>query len=327
MSSQQLIGSRISLISKKDIRYEGILYGIDVENSSVTLQDVKSWGTENRVEGPQVPASDEIFGCIVFRGQDIKDLHVHDTPAEAPKPAQPMVAPPPGALGPPPVPAQEQQQRADTGKLEGGGKPAKYQPPHKKPNFKPKGEGGKRGGDSAPPGPSGPHAIPGKTVGTGDHLMARPNRGGGGIAVESEEFDFQAALSQFDKDAERTEIYGVGTAADAAGGLDGGEALALAAAPAPAPKKYNKSSFFDEISCDALDGRHRVPGFTERKLNTETFGATGVNTGNRQDRVLNLVIKEQHLLARYQGRGRGGYRGGYRSYNQRSGSGTQGTST
>jgi Scd6-like Sm domain len=36
--SAQLIGSRISLISKKDIRYEGILYNIDVTQSSVTLQ-------------------------------------------------------------------------------------------------------------------------------------------------------------------------------------------------------------------------------------------------------------------------------------------------
>lgn len=38
------IGSRISLISKSDIRYEGILYTINMEESSIALKD----GTHNR---------------------------------------------------------------------------------------------------------------------------------------------------------------------------------------------------------------------------------------------------------------------------------------
>lgn len=36
--SGDLIGSRISLISRKDIRWEGILVQVDRENASVTLQ-------------------------------------------------------------------------------------------------------------------------------------------------------------------------------------------------------------------------------------------------------------------------------------------------
>lgn len=34
-----LIGSRISLISNKDLRYEGVLFNINAEESSVTLQN------------------------------------------------------------------------------------------------------------------------------------------------------------------------------------------------------------------------------------------------------------------------------------------------
>jgi len=34
-----LIGSQISLISNKDIRYEGTLFAINAEESSVTLQN------------------------------------------------------------------------------------------------------------------------------------------------------------------------------------------------------------------------------------------------------------------------------------------------
>lgn len=40
-----LLGSRISLISNKDIRYEGILFAINQQESSVTLQN----GTQNKV--------------------------------------------------------------------------------------------------------------------------------------------------------------------------------------------------------------------------------------------------------------------------------------
>jgi len=37
--SAELLMSRISLISRKDIRWEGILVQVDRENASVTLQD------------------------------------------------------------------------------------------------------------------------------------------------------------------------------------------------------------------------------------------------------------------------------------------------
>uniref|UniRef100_A0A0M3JTL0 LSM14 domain-containing protein n=1 Tax=Anisakis simplex TaxID=6269 RepID=A0A0M3JTL0_ANISI len=74
------IGSKISLISKLDIRYEGILYTVDKNESTIALAKVRSFGTEDRPTVNPVPARNDVYDYIIFKASDIKDLIVCDTP-------------------------------------------------------------------------------------------------------------------------------------------------------------------------------------------------------------------------------------------------------
>lgn len=62
----------------------------------MALQNVRAYGTEGRQtdDGIAVPASEQIHPYLLFRGQDIKDLHVHENvAAPAPTPVATATVP------------------------------------------------------------------------------------------------------------------------------------------------------------------------------------------------------------------------------------------
>lgn len=78
---QSFIGARISLTSVADIRYKGILMGINHAESTIQLSDVVSMGTESRRPPAEfIPPSDTSYGTVVFRATEVKDLAIDPTP-------------------------------------------------------------------------------------------------------------------------------------------------------------------------------------------------------------------------------------------------------
>lgn len=66
-------------------RYVGTLVNINSEQSTVSLDNVRSYGTEGRRGGnDEYGPSDAVYEQIVFRGSDVKDLRIEETPKEEP---------------------------------------------------------------------------------------------------------------------------------------------------------------------------------------------------------------------------------------------------
>ncbi|CCD25881.2 Scd6p NDAI_0G01050 [Naumovozyma dairenensis CBS 421] len=102
----QYIGKTISLISVTDNRYVGLLEGIDSEKGTVTLNEVRCFGTEGRKGwGPdEIYPTNNIYKSVKFNGNEVKDLSILEVSIEDVHPVLP-----PSATPVVPVPIAEQQ--------------------------------------------------------------------------------------------------------------------------------------------------------------------------------------------------------------------------
>ncbi|KAK4148830.1 Scd6-like Sm domain-containing protein [Chaetomidium leptoderma] len=98
----EFIGLTASLSS-----YSGTLHSINSDDSTVSLENVRSFGTEHRKTNPAefVPGSEQLYEYIVFRGTDVKDLRIEEGPAPAKEDKPPAVPNDPAILGARPRPA------------------------------------------------------------------------------------------------------------------------------------------------------------------------------------------------------------------------------
>ena len=242
MSGVPYLGSKISLISKSAIRYEGILVDVNPQESTITFEQVRFFGTEGRRPGNEIPAMDKVFECVVFRSADIEDLQVYEeAPAVAAKSAPAI--PDPAVVSS--VEAKEEVVRmpprnyasavnASAGNNAGSNANNAYSSAQSKPRSY-----------STAAASSAPQQHQHRPT---HHYQPRPAK----VVVPDSEFDFSSANARFSKDS-----------------MD--EVTETQAAPS-----YNKhASFFDDISCQAKEqqnGERAERNRNERDLNMETFG-------------------------------------------------------
>ena len=75
------MGSKISLITNALVRYEGILSEVDPIKKSMTLINVRSFGTEGRRKGVnEIPVIDNEIPQVQFKVDQIKDFKIIDKP-------------------------------------------------------------------------------------------------------------------------------------------------------------------------------------------------------------------------------------------------------
>ncbi|KDQ61288.1 hypothetical protein JAAARDRAFT_205014 [Jaapia argillacea MUCL 33604] len=274
------IGKPISLISHSDVRYRGILAGIDPAASTIQLSNVFSMGTESRrPPNEYIPPVQEPYQYIIFRASEVKDLavdepmqqrrNVHDDPAVLGASAGPPGPPPAIQPGYPPVPAVAPQYAT----IAGGVPPhpqvqqvAPKPPPQQAPVPQPapaqqqqQQQQQQRGGGSAQT------ALDSVERAIGDLRGGRrgggAGRGGGrdikagDLRVPTTDFDFESSNKRFDKKAATPKSPAIESGpATPNGNGESDEAGKEVAEAKEDDSAYNPTkSFFDSLSSSASE--------------------------------------------------------------------------
>jgi len=282
------IGSRLSLLSKMGVRYEGVLYSVDSKESTISLARVRSFGTEDRQVMNQIPPCDLIFDHIVFKASDIKDLMVCELPSagesrqstmfndpaivsfsSAPPRSEPSMSIPYVGVTPSYAPIQRSMPVITRDVYSRGVGDMPYHriaPPSANRQYGPM-----RGGRQNNYYQRRPYNLP-----------LNPTPIGPAIRFESD-YDFQTANKKFQEAAldEKTTISTVLTGEEPRrGGQSMKEQLLseMGAGEGDMRSYYDKSiSFFDSISCeDRPKGERNIDWRKERQTNEETFGPAAV---------------------------------------------------
>ena len=67
----------ISIITTNDIRYEGTMYNVNQVERTITLKDVRSFGTEDRKREGFIAPLNMVYDFIVFHSTEIKELNAN----------------------------------------------------------------------------------------------------------------------------------------------------------------------------------------------------------------------------------------------------------
>ncbi|WRT63396.1 uncharacterized protein IL334_000301 [Kwoniella shivajii] len=296
----QFKGKPFQVVSKLGVRYTGIFDHINQDDQTICLAQVYNHGTEDRPTARKLPGSNKSLGWVRFHTESIESLALVENyiPPGEEAPVDPILASvsqnAPSSVHQTQPPQQQQHQ----------------QPSAPAPAAASSSSQSRKQSFDLPPKPTGAAISAATALDRVQRSLSdlhvnedpKPRRGPRAqpIEVPDTEFDFTAGNEKFEKEREALKSTaangnGDGHAQDGAEEVGEPEAQPHPSALSPNQEekppavKYNKSSFFDNLST----GTSRVTRADERHRNFDTFGEAGGPAFTQQ--------------GSFRGRGRGGY--------------------